>query len=240
MNNPLRWRDPTGLFAEFYIPGGLDGGGDSRNIPDRVAVALSLTNTRAITTNTVFGAGVAVAGMNRMYSYAAGISYAWNNPVSVITSTLTNPIALMNILVPYNPYQIVQSMVSNVNTIRTYGIEHGFGMIVGDVAVAVAPAVIYYGTGKVLKYISSKVTTHEVNWRTGDGYPRPPGLNDQWQWRYPEAKLRSDTNPRWFDPQGGEWRWHQRDPWHSVPHWDYNPWRAWNDQWRNIMPPFRP
>jgi RHS repeat-associated protein len=64
--------------------------------------------------------------------------------------------------------------------------------------------------------------------------PKPPGWTQEWQWRQPES-LRP-TEPRWFDPKGGEWRWHEPDKWHDKGHWDYNPWDQWNTPWRNIFP----
>jgi RHS repeat-associated protein len=66
--------------------------------------------------------------------------------------------------------------------------------------------------------------------------PLPPGWTDEWQWRYPEG----EGSPRWFDPEGGEWRFHDVDPWHSTPHWDYNSWNAWNSPWQNVYPPAPP
>ncbi len=63
--------------------------------------------------------------------------------------------------------------------------------------------------------------------------PLPPGWNDKWEWRYPEGERRVKS-PRWFDPESGEWRWHPPDKYHPEGHWDYNPWREWNDKWRNV------
>lgn len=68
--------------------------------------------------------------------------------------------------------------------------------------------------------------------------PKPPGWSPEWQWRYPENTTKP-TSPRWFDPNGGEWRWHAPDKWHPEGHWDYNPWDSWNSPWRNV-PPARP
>lgn len=65
--------------------------------------------------------------------------------------------------------------------------------------------------------------------------PKPPGWTPQWQWRTPDRSGRSE--PRWFDPKGGEFRWHPPDRRHPDGHWDYNPWRFWNDEWRNVLPP---
>ncbi len=62
--------------------------------------------------------------------------------------------------------------------------------------------------------------------------PKPPGWTKKWNFRYPEA--RGGKSKRWFDPKGGEWRWHKPDKWHKEGHWDYNPWDAWNSAWRNI------
>ena len=58
--------------------------------------------------------------------------------------------------------------------------------------------------------------------------PKPPGWNDQWEWR-----PNNDGNYRWHDPNGGEWRRHEQDKHHPTPHWDYNPWNQWNSPWEN-------
>ncbi|MFZ0819218.1 MAG: RHS repeat-associated core domain-containing protein [Candidatus Acidiferrales bacterium] len=65
----------------------------------------------------------------------------------------------------------------------------------------------------------------------------PPGWNENWEWRYPESEGGSPSSPRWFDENGGEWRWHAPDDWHTDGHWDYNPWTEWNSKWQNIYPP---
>ena len=70
------------------------------------------------------------------------------------------------------------------------------------------------------------------------GYHKPPGWNDGWDWRYPEANS-PNAEPRWFDQGGGEWRWHAPDQWHDIGHWDYNPWGHATDQWQNLYPPFK-
>jgi len=64
---------------------------------------------------------------------------------------------------------------------------------------------------------------------------KPPGWDENWQWKHPET---NDPNakPRWYDPSGGEWRWHSPDKWHPDGHWDYNPWDNWNARWQNIYP----
>lgn len=69
-----------------------------------------------------------------------------------------------------------------------------------------------------------------------NNYPKPPEWNDQWQWRYPEGEGLGASYPRWYDLEGGEWRWHAPDKYHSIGHWDYNPWTSWNSAWQNIYP----
>jgi RHS repeat-associated protein len=51
--------------------------------------------------------------------------------------------------------------------------------------------------------------------------PLPPGWTQDW---VKGASRQRPTNPqpRWFDPEGGEWRYHPADKWHE-PHWDYHP-----------------
>jgi RHS repeat-associated protein len=63
--------------------------------------------------------------------------------------------------------------------------------------------------------------------------PVPPGHNpDTWE-RRPGSREGSGDN--WWDPQGGEWRWHPADKYHEG-HWDYNPWSEWNSPWQNVPP----
>lgn len=62
------------------------------------------------------------------------------------------------------------------------------------------------------------------------GQPLPPGWDPSWTWRYPEG----NGGPRWFDPKGGEWRYHPPDRHHpGKPHYDYNPHDAKYSPWRN-------
>ena len=62
---------------------------------------------------------------------------------------------------------------------------------------------------------------------------KPPGFDPQtWQWR---DASRNIPEKHWWDPEGGEWRYHPADKWHG-PHWDYNPWTEWNSPWQHIYP----
>jgi RHS repeat-associated protein len=65
--------------------------------------------------------------------------------------------------------------------------------------------------------------------------PLPPGWTPDWTWRFPDRT--GQHEPRWFDPNGGEWRYHE-DSRHD-PHWDFNPWNEWNSEWQNrpLAPP---
>ena len=96
----------------------------------------------------------------------------------------------------------------------------------------------YYGTRAALAGAAAAATAAgsliigEMSERTNPTGPKPPGWNDNWEWRHPEGN--SESSPRWFDEDGGEWRYHDVDPWHNAPHWDYNPWDEWNSPWRNI------
>ena len=71
-------------------------------------------------------------------------------------------------------------------------------------------------------------------WDAGN-YPTPPGRSADWTWAPGSSEGR--TGWRWWDPQGGEWRWHPSDSWHPNGHWDHNPWQTWNDRWRNVDVP---
>jgi len=59
--------------------------------------------------------------------------------------------------------------------------------------------------------------------------PLPPGWTEDWVQMF---GTRGGKN--WFDPAGGEWRFHPIDKWHPDPHWDYNPWTQWNSPWQKV------
>ena len=63
----------------------------------------------------------------------------------------------------------------------------------------------------------------------------PPGWTPDWQY---EISSRSSSGQpggkSWWDPNGGEWHYHDTDPWHPDPHWDFNPWSEWNSPWQNV------
>jgi RHS repeat-associated protein len=60
---------------------------------------------------------------------------------------------------------------------------------------------------------------------------KPPGFNPgTWQWR---AGSRNNVGMDWWDPKGGEWRYHPADKYHD-PHFDYNSWTQWNSPWQHL------
>ena len=63
-------------------------------------------------------------------------------------------------------------------------------------------------------------------------YPKPPGWTPQWVWG-PSSGSRSETW-RWWDPHGGEWRFHFADKHHLFDHWDFNAWTIYNSPWQNV------
>ena len=62
--------------------------------------------------------------------------------------------------------------------------------------------------------------------------PKPPGY-DAATWDYRTSSRITSNDKSYWDPQGGEWQLHKPDPWHSEPHWNYNPWNSWNSAWQN-------
>jgi hypothetical protein len=65
--------------------------------------------------------------------------------------------------------------------------------------------------------------------------PLPPFWSPEWTTRFSEGEGQNYLDPRWSDPNGGEWRFAPEDEWHD-PHWDYNPWDEWNSPWQNVNP----
>lgn len=64
--------------------------------------------------------------------------------------------------------------------------------------------------------------------------PLPPGWTKDWTSGYGTRSAGYDA--RWFDPNGGEWRWQMPDEYHPLGHWDYNPWEHQSSPWTNIYP----
>jgi uncharacterized protein RhaS with RHS repeats len=65
--------------------------------------------------------------------------------------------------------------------------------------------------------------------------PKPPGWQPDWE-RGISSRSSSGQpgGESWWPPNGGEWHYHEVDPWHPVAHWDYNSWDQWNSPWQNI------
>ena len=61
--------------------------------------------------------------------------------------------------------------------------------------------------------------------------PLPPGWSSDWELGGASSE---GGGMHWWDPEGGEWRFHCEDAWHPESHWDYNPWYQWNGPWQNI------
>ena len=63
------------------------------------------------------------------------------------------------------------------------------------------------------------------------GSPKPPSFDPRcWEWRSASSR---GSGMNWWDPEGGEWRYHAADK-HHRPHWDYNPWIQSNSPWQHI------
>lgn len=82
--------------------------------------------------------------------------------------------------------------------------------------------------------------------------PKPPGWNEDWEKRYPEgwdeqskrpSKRAREGKKRWYDPEGGEWRYNPEDDQHN-PHWDHNKNDHPASPWENVpigdKPPVKP
>jgi len=74
-------------------------------------------------------------------------------------------------------------------------------------------------TQKIPKYLDLNAT------------PKPPQWNQDWRWG--PGTRDTQQSWRWWDPDGGEWRFHGPDRHHLTPHWDYNPWNHPSSPWQN-------
>jgi hypothetical protein len=63
--------------------------------------------------------------------------------------------------------------------------------------------------------------------------PKPPGFDPD-TWTEGPASRPSVSKPSTYDPDGGEWHYHEPDSWHPDPHWDYKPASPWNAPWQRV------
>ena len=90
---------------------------------------------------------------------------------------------------------------------------------------------MFFGVGTVASKILQRVT-QVPRIPSAQPPPRPPGWSSRWELR---PASRDIPEKHWWDPEGGEWRYHPPDKWHD-PHWDYNPWDDWNTPWQHVDP----
>jgi RHS repeat-associated protein len=62
----------------------------------------------------------------------------------------------------------------------------------------------------------------------------PPGYDPE-TWTKGPASRPSDPGENFYDPEGGEWRWHAPDKYHPEGHWDYKG-HGKSAPWENIYP----
>jgi RHS repeat-associated protein len=103
-------------------------------------------------------------------------------------------------------------------------------LTVGAVAEAALPEVAGAGEGAEAAAADDAAASSAA-----DAAGAPPGYNPD-TWDTGPASQESNSETHYWDENGGEWRWHAPDDWHSVGHWDYNPWDEWNSPWQNIYP----
>jgi len=163
MNNPMRFVDPWGLFAEFYIPGEIDGGGGSRNIvPPRVAAALGITPPpppRQPSSNPIvaFGQGVVTGGVDYVRSVVHAVTNPVQTAVTIKQGIHNDPVgffietAFFN---PMNPATHIRGFYQGYQAAGFYGMGQHYGAHLAEGAMFVAG----YYAAKAVGYVSSKVT----------------------------------------------------------------------------------
>ena len=97
----------------------------------------------------------------------------------------------------------------------TYGVGSGFGFAITVVGAATGAEALFGGAANGSIAVEA----------------RPPGY-DATTWEYRASSRLSNPENSYWDPQGGEWRYHPEDPWHNA-HGDYNPWDTYNSPWQH-------
>ncbi|NSW84524.1 MAG: hypothetical protein HPY90_15060 [Syntrophothermus sp.] len=214
-NNPINSIDPTGhkdvAMSSWVI---ANGGSVSWNPNTQIATAILNGHTETFNINEQLVIGGRIIGDDQNLARAFGVNLSSSNVETIrkIPSTVvTSCSATWNNDVP-----------RTVQYLKSDEAQQAYKQTAGAVVVANA--------GIVCEAISVARAAKLAEAQK----MKPPGWNNNWEWRYPEGT--STSSPRWFDPKGGEWRWHAPDNWHPKGHWDHNPWTQWNSPWQNIYP----
>ena len=221
-SNPVNFRDPTGLSGTRFVntdsDGGVDlkvrsGAGTSHSIVGTVANRGTVSFTGNKTTQIIDG------------HYWAEITYDGDKRwVAATFLRLAHPDAPVSEPVG----------TGNLADLPGYDDSNDGATIMYAEQIIATAAILTPIIKEVL--FGSAVLSILKNPSPPSDYPKPPNWNENWEWRYPEGPSTKPSNPRWFDPSGGEWRYHAPDKYHDTPHWDYNPWDSWNSGWQNIYP----
>ncbi|MCL1791933.1 MAG: RHS repeat-associated core domain-containing protein, partial [Peptococcaceae bacterium] len=148
------------------------------------------------------------------------------HPLQTYKEFYTNPANIIKLFPVVDLWvNTVKGAVSGIKTLAS-GDPSAIGYRTGqNLAIAtetVALIGVSAGASKVMAEIGTINTVKNIH---------PPGWNANWRWMY-GTRMKS-TRARWFDLEGGEWRYHF-DKDHPIAHWDYNPWVDYNTEWQNL------
>jgi uncharacterized protein RhaS with RHS repeats len=123
-----------------------------------------------------------------------------------------------------------QTVLSTSQGATALAITAAAGLTIATLGAAAPEEVAAEGAGE-----SAEAAATDGASSAADAAGEPPGYNPD-TWDTGPASQESNSETHYWDENGGEWRWHAPDDWHSVGHWDYNPWDEWNSPWQNIYP----
>jgi RHS repeat-associated protein len=236
-NGPLRIGNSISPRGQHFATGLLGNSGGS-SVPCRKTDAVDrLSDFFAGLADTVsFGAtrrarrGMGIDSEVEYHSWEYAGGQVAGVPVAIATTTA-------------NPAGWAAYATVGINGVQFAGNATGFveSAVNGDVNGMVGNALGMLGlAGRLGEAFSGDIPPPDFGGTCADAEPgapnattpKPPGWNDSWTFEPPSGEAEGSWRP--WDPQGGEWRWHAPDKWHTQGHWDYNPWTEWNSPWQNV------
>jgi RHS repeat-associated protein len=223
-NQPTMFTDPTGMIGE-PSDGGVVG-----TTSDMFESMFGFDDASEVQNVTTFNSDTALCGATNVYDTAVFMAPAIpviGPTVGLLHNSFASSFEPRDWLAQQgalNPCSAGCATADNINgAIEVVGIVAGARGVGVAVSRAVAAKVEATAAEKALASLPKSARNSE----------KPPGFNPEtWQWR---EGSRANVPRSWWDPQGGEWRFHPADKYHD-PHWDYNPWRQWNNPWQRVHP----